>query len=75
MLIPMFLTMFGVCLLRIAWVLIVLPMQSSLETIIVSYPITWTVTAVFFLVYYRYRIKKLRVRFSGFEKKEDTPLV
>lgn len=74
-LIPMFLTMFGVCLLRIAWVLIVLPMQSSLETIIVSYPITWTVTAVFFLVYYRYRIKKLRVHFSGFEKKEDTPLV
>jgi putative MATE family efflux protein len=50
---PMLLTCSGVCLLRVLWVFLVLPHYNSLETILVSYPISWVVTSVLFLIYYK----------------------
>ena len=49
---PTLLTCFGVCVLRVAWVLAVLPHFRAIETVLVSYPISWAVTSVLYLVYY-----------------------
>lgn len=57
--IPMLLTMFGVCLLRILWIFFVVPLRPSLNTIVINYPVTWTVTAVLFIIYYLYRKSRL----------------
>ena len=49
---PMLLTCSGVCVLRVLWVLLVLPHYPVLETVLVSYPISWTVTSLLYIVYY-----------------------
>lgn len=49
--IPMFLTMIGVCALRVIWLLAAVPFHRTIKMIVFSYPLTWVVTSVFFLVY------------------------
>ena len=56
--IPMLITCFGVCLLRIAWLFFIVPLAPGLNTIVLSYPVTWAITAVMFIVYYCYRARK-----------------
>lgn len=56
---PMLLTMFGVCLLRVLWIFLVVPLHPSLNTIVINYPVTWIVTAVLFILYYMYRKRLL----------------
>lgn len=51
---PMVLIVGGTCLLRIAWMLVVVPRSHSIMTAIASYPITWLVTTLCFVVYYRH---------------------
>ena len=48
----MLLTCSGVCVLRVLWVLLVLPHFRVLETVLVSYPISWTVTSILYIIYY-----------------------
>ncbi len=50
---PMLISLIGVCLLRIAWVYIVVPRWNTVAGVSVSYPFTWGVTAVAYLIYYR----------------------
>ncbi|WP_027215751.1 MATE family efflux transporter [Butyrivibrio fibrisolvens] len=50
--IPTILTLTGVCLLRVAWIMYALPLRNQITTVVYSYPITWTVTSVMFLIYY-----------------------
>ncbi len=57
--IPMLLTMFGVCFLRIAWIFFVVPLHPSLNMVIINYPVTWITTAILFIIYYAYKKKKL----------------
>ncbi len=57
--VPMFLTMFGVCVLRIAWVFIAVPIRPQVSTIMYSYPVTWIVTAIMFIIYYAHRQKRI----------------
>lgn len=49
---PMLLTAFGVCGLRILWMLIVVPFDLTIKTICLCYPITWVVTSILFTIYY-----------------------
>ncbi len=49
---PMLLTCGGVCVLRVAWVFLVLPFHNTLETVLLSYPITWVLTSILFIIYY-----------------------
>ncbi|MDY3918379.1 MAG: MATE family efflux transporter [Candidatus Limivivens sp.] len=56
--IPTLITCLGVCVLRILWILIMLPLYPRLETIMLTYPLTWIVTASTFLIYYRKRRKQ-----------------
>lgn len=52
------LTITGVCLLRIVWVMVIVP-QGSLGELVACYPITWTVTAVAMICYYIYKQKRI----------------
>lgn len=61
-LIPMILTMLGICALRILWVALATPVRPEISTIIFSYPITWILTSVLFIFYYRYRQKRMMCR-------------
>ena len=49
---PMLLTCGGVCVLRVLWVFLVLPYHNSLDTVLVSYPISWTITSALYIIYY-----------------------
>lgn len=51
-LIPMLITCGGVCVLRIVWIFAVLPMNRTLDTLMLGYPITWGVTSALFFLYY-----------------------
>jgi len=56
--IPMLLTVFGVCVLRIAWVFIAVPVWPDIKTVIFSYPLAWATTSFLFILYYRYFTKR-----------------
>ena len=51
-LIPTILTLTGICLIRVFWVGVLLPMRSELSVLAFSYPFTWVVTSIMFVVYY-----------------------
>ena len=51
-LVPMILTGFGVCVMRVLWVIFVVPLSYSFSTVIISYPITWAITSILFIIYY-----------------------
>lgn len=54
-LVPVLLTCCGVCVLRIMWMLCLLPVHPGIETIMLSYPASWSITAVLFIFYYIHR--------------------
>lgn len=56
-LIPTFLTLFGVCIFRIAWIFLIVPLAPSLRMIVMNYPVTWITTAILFIIYYLHRKK------------------
>lgn len=49
---PMVITAFGVCVLRLVWLFLVVPRFHTIDTVVLSYPITWTVTSLAMLAYY-----------------------
>lgn len=51
-LVPMILTCGGVCSLRIVWLFTAGRMYPGINTIMLSYPVSWSITAVLFIVYY-----------------------
>lgn len=57
-LIPMLMTCGGVCVLRVLWVFLVVPRWPGVSGILMSYPISWGLTAVLFIVYYYFDQKK-----------------
>ena len=58
--IPVIITLCGICFLRIIWLVSVLKISPTIPAIIFSYPVTWCLTAAAFIVYYLYKQKKLR---------------
>jgi putative MATE family efflux protein len=56
--IPMILTSMGVCILRVLWLFTIVPLRPEVSTVIFSYPITWSVTSVLFIIYYVYYTRK-----------------
>ena len=49
---PMLMTCVGICILRVAWVLAAVPLRPEVSTVAFSYPLTWSVTSVLFIIYY-----------------------
>ena len=62
-LVPMILTCGGVCLLRIIWLFVFVRSHPGIDSIMLSYPVSWIITAVLFVIYY-FR------RFPGMQKKK-----
>lgn len=58
-LVPVLLTCGGVCVLRITWMLFLLPIYPGIETIMLSYPASWSITAVLFIIYYMKRFPRV----------------
>lgn len=52
-LVPTLMTLVGVCLVRIFWVSVIVPMHHELQVLMTSYPLTWSLTSVLFVLYYR----------------------
>ena len=50
---PTLISLIGVCLLRILWIYLVVPHWNTIAGVSLSYPFTWGVTAIVFLIYYR----------------------
>lgn len=50
--IPMLLCCVGVCVLRIVWIAAAVPLHRDIYNIMFSYPLTWVVTSILFVVYY-----------------------
>ena len=64
--VPMFITTFAVCVLRVLWIVVATAVYPTLDVIIFNYPVTWVASGLLFIVYYKYRIKKIE---AIFEKK------
>mgnify|MGYP004554071531 FL=1 len=59
--IPMLLSCGGICVIRILWMFLAVPLRQDIYTIVFSYPLTWTITTVLFFIYYLC-FSKLKVR-------------
>ena len=54
---PTIISILLVCVLRVAWVEIATPVRNTMETVMMSYPVTWTAAAVAFILYYIYYMR------------------
>lgn len=52
--VPMIITCLSICVLRLAWLFLVLPHYRDFFMLCLSYPITWGVGSVLFILYYRF---------------------
>lgn len=50
--IPMLITAIGICVLRIVWIFTVVPVWYDVRVVMFSYPFTWGVTSILFVIYY-----------------------
>lgn len=57
---PLIITLGGVCLLRIAWLFAMLEFHPTVDAIIFSYPVTWITAAVLFIIYYLYKKRRIQ---------------
>lgn len=55
--IPTVITICGVCVLRIIWVMTAVPLRHEVSTIMVGYPVTWLLSGIAFIVYYACRMR------------------
>lgn len=60
-LLPMLITCGGICGIRVIWLFTVVPKWHTMETVMMSYPITWVLTSVLFLIYYRWYTGKNKI--------------
>ena len=50
---PMVLNLFSICVVRVLWVLIALPFHHTIQMLCLSYPISWALGSILFLIYYK----------------------
>ncbi len=64
---PMLIICFGVCVFRVLWLFTAVPLNNNVITIVVSYPISWVLTAIIMSIYFfrwcgRVGLRKLKVK-------------
>lgn len=64
--VPVVITLAGICLLRIVWLAGVMKLSPTIHGIIFSYPVTWVITALAFIGYYLFCSRTA----AGFGQKE-----
>ena len=52
--IPTIASVIGICLIRVLWLMFVVPAYHSVNTVMLSYVVTWGITAIFYFFYFRY---------------------
>ncbi len=57
--VSMLISLIGACLLRLIWIWTVFPIKPTLDTIYVSYPITWIITCVTAFVIIQFSLRKI----------------
>lgn len=57
-LVPMLLSCFGVCGIRLLWLFFVLPLHRTLAMTLACYPITWGITSIMFIIYFEISQRK-----------------
>lgn len=57
---PMLMTLIGVCLMRIVWILFIVPLNPTITMTILNYPVTWVLTSSLFFIYYCRRIRRIQ---------------
>lgn len=65
--VPTIISIVLICVLRVAWVTFALPFDNSMETVMMSYPVTWAAASAAFILYYIYF---MRFKF-GKDKSEE----
>lgn len=60
-LVPSAITMGGVLVVRILWLMMVMPIFHQLATLLYSYPISWGATVIFLVPYYFWKTRKVLV--------------
>ena len=50
--IPTLICLSGICLIRVLWIMLAVPRRPDVYTVTFSYPLTWTITSLLFIVYY-----------------------
>ncbi len=58
-LLPTIITATGICVFRVAWIYTAVPINNSMFTVSLSYPISWVVTSIAFIIYYAVTHRKL----------------
>ncbi len=53
-LVPMLMTCGGVCAMRLLWLFFVVPYNRTIKMILFSYPLSWIITSLLFVIYYIY---------------------
>lgn len=56
---PMMISIFGVCIFRILYLNIFMPMYQSLDVLCIMYPVSWALTNAMYMIYYPIRMRKL----------------
>lgn len=51
-LVPMLMTVGGICGVRAVWILLIAPYWNTLDKVLVCYPLSWTLTSILFIIYY-----------------------
>lgn len=51
--VPMVLNLFSICVVRVLWVLLMLPFRHTIFMLCLSYPISWMLGSALFLIYYK----------------------
>ena len=59
--IPTLITLGGVCIFRILWLIGALRIRPTVGAIILSYPVTWLITSILFIIYYLHRKKRILI--------------
>lgn len=64
--IPTVICCVGVCVLRIVWIVAAVPLRKDIFNIMFSYPLTWVVTSIMFIIYYLFfsRLKRVRRKYA-----------
>ena len=59
--VPTVMTCCGVCILRALWIFNLVPISPRIETITLSHPVSWGVTAILYIIYWNRKKKKLKI--------------
>ncbi len=52
--VPTAITGIGVCLLRVVWTIVVCAVAPSYELVVLSYPVSWLIASIAYLIYYKW---------------------